>query len=113
MLILAFTQSEKDSSLMIIALYVDDILLASNEVNLLEAEKNVLETKFEMEDQGEATYCLGMAIKRERDKKILNINQKSYLESVLKDSEWLIVNQSQHHLSKARSMNNNRMVQNL
>ena len=69
---------------MIIALYVDNILLASNNVNLLEAEKNVLQTKFEMEDQGEATYCLGMAIKGERDKKILNINQKSYLESVLK-----------------------------
>ena len=74
----------KDSSLMIIALYVDDILLASNDLNLLEAEKNVLQTKFEMEDQGEASYCLGMTIERERDKKILNINQKSYLESVLK-----------------------------
>ena len=35
----------KDSSLMIIALYVDDILLASNDVMI---------TKFEMEDQGEA-----------------------------------------------------------
>ena len=48
----------KDSSLMIIALYVDDILLASNDVNLLEAEKIILQTKFEMEDQGEVTYCL-------------------------------------------------------
>jgi len=41
---------------MIIAVYVDDILLASNDVNLPEAEKNVLQAKFELEDQGEATY---------------------------------------------------------
>ena len=46
----------KDSRLMIIAVYVDDILLASNDVNLPEAEKNVLQAKFELEDQGEATY---------------------------------------------------------
>ena len=37
-----------------------------------------------MEDQKEAGYCLGMTIKRERGKKILSINQRSYLENMLK-----------------------------
>jgi len=76
--------------------------------------KEFSSTKFEMEDQGEATYCLGMAIKRERDKKILNINQKSYLESVQKRFGMADCKPvTTLHLSKARSMKNNWIVQNL
>ena len=48
--------------------------------NLIKA----LQRKFEMEDQSEASYCLGIAIKSERSKKILSINHKSYLENKLK-----------------------------
>ena len=74
----------KNQSLMIIALYVDDIVLATNDVELLKAEKAMLKQQFEMEDQGEIHYCLGMAIKRDRVAKILTINQKAYFEDTLK-----------------------------
>ena len=53
------------STLMISALYVDDLLLASNDINLMENEKKALQRKFEMEDQKEAGYCLGMTIRCE------------------------------------------------
>ena len=62
---------------MIIALYVDDILLATNDVEMLAAEKAKLKQQFEMEDQGEFHYCLGMSIKRDRAGRVLTINQKA------------------------------------
>ena len=70
--------------LVIIAVYVDDTILAANDVELLQAEKNELSKRFEMEDLGEIHYCLGMTIKRDRNAKVMMIHQKSYLEAVLK-----------------------------
>ena len=65
-----------------ISLYVDDLLAASNDKTILEQEKKVLKQAFDMEDQGELHYCLGMAIKRDRENKRLFINQKAYLQSI-------------------------------
>lgn len=76
-----YSMSEK-SRLMIISLYVDDLLLASNDLSLLNTENKALREKFEMEDQNGAHYCLGMAIKCESKKYILTVNQRSYLESI-------------------------------
>ena len=70
--------------MVIIALYVDDLLLASIDIYLLENSKKALQRKFKMGDQKEAGYCLGVTIKHGRGKKILSINQRSYLENMLK-----------------------------
>ncbi|XP_065064749.1 uncharacterized protein LOC135690977 [Rhopilema esculentum] len=51
---------------------------------MLEREKETLKDQFEMEDQGEIHYCLGMFIKRNIDLKTLTINQRAYLENLLK-----------------------------
>eukprot|EP00794_Sanderia_malayensis_P016556 gene16556-biopygen13988 len=82
-------QPRKDgkSSFIILALYVDDILISSNDPQMLEAEKKSLSRRFEMQDLGDAKYCLGMLIQRDRDNKKLYISQKSYLESILKRFE--------------------------
>ncbi len=69
---------------MLIALSVDDIVLATNDRRMLEEEKTRLKDQFEMEDRGEIHYCLGMSIKRDRVAKVLHINQRAYLENVLK-----------------------------
>ena len=70
--------------IMLIAVYVDDVLLASNNAEMMKEEKLKLSAQFEMEDQSEVHYCLGMSIKRDREKKVLSIDQKVYLEGVLK-----------------------------
>ena len=70
--------------IMIIAVYVDDTLLASNDDQMLRAEKAKLGERFEMDDRGQVHYLLGMSIQRERESKILTISQKSYLENILK-----------------------------
>ena len=43
---------EKKRSLMVIALYVDDILIATNDTDMLQVEKKALSRKFDMEDLG-------------------------------------------------------------
>ena len=68
----------------IMALYVDDLIISSNDSELLIAEKQTLSSRFQMEDQGEIHFCLGMSIKRNRKEGTLTIDQKSYLHSVLR-----------------------------
>ena len=77
-------RKDGESSFIILALYVDDILISSNDSQMLEVEKKSLSRRFEMEDLGDAKYCLGMLIERDRDNKKLFISQKSYLENILK-----------------------------
>jgi len=69
---------------MLIVVYMDDVLLASNNAEMMKEEKAKLSAQFEMEDQGDVHYCLGISIKRDREEKVLTIDQKAYLEGVLK-----------------------------
>ena len=50
---------------------------------MLNAEKKLLCQHFEMTDQGEIHFILGMTIKRDSENRTLFINQMEYLESML------------------------------
>ncbi len=65
-------------------LYVNDILLASSDVSLLQETKKFLSSKFDMKDLGEASFILGIEIHRDISKGVLGLSQKAYLEKVLK-----------------------------
>jgi hypothetical protein len=65
-------------------MYVDDILLASSDKDLLAETKRFLSLNFDMKDMGEASYVLGIEIHRDRQKGLLGLSQKSYIEYVLK-----------------------------
>ena len=43
-----------------LVLYVDDILLATNDTHLLVKTKQILFSHFDMKDLGEASYVFGM-----------------------------------------------------
>ena len=49
-------------------LYVDNILLASSDVNLLLETKKFLSSNFDMKDLGEASFVLVIEIHRDRRK---------------------------------------------
>ncbi|CAL8990174.1 unnamed protein product [Prunus brigantina] len=68
----------------ILLLYVDDILLASSNLSLLHDTKRMLSTHFDMSDLGEANYVLGIEISRDRDRKLIGLSQKAYIEKILK-----------------------------
>ena len=71
-------------SFVILGAYVDDIIPVSNTPVLLKAEKAALCERFEMIDQGEIHYLLGMSIKRDRECRTLTISQANYVERVLR-----------------------------
>ena len=66
-----------------LVLYVDDILLASNNLGLIRETKRFLSQNFDMKDIGEASYVLGIEIHRDRSKKILGLSQKAYINKIL------------------------------
>lgn len=72
------------SSNIFLVLYVEDILLASNDPDLLIETKHMLSTHFDMKDLGEASYVLGIKILRDRVNGVLKLSQRAYIEKILK-----------------------------
>ena len=72
------------ASFVYIAVYVDDLLFASNDIQMLSAEKKLLQNRFNTKDLGEAHYCLGIQIQRDRSKKQMLLHQTKYLSNLLK-----------------------------
>jgi hypothetical protein len=68
---------------LIIALYVDDILLFAHTVEEIKPLKQALSSAFEMKDLGEAKVILGVNIKRNRVTKTITIDQEHYIKDLL------------------------------
>nr|GEW72495.1 putative zinc finger, CCHC-type [Tanacetum cinerariifolium] len=67
----------------ILVLYVDDILLASNNIDLLHESKRFLSRNFDMKDLGEASYIIRIEIHQDQANGILGLSQKAYIEHIL------------------------------
>jgi hypothetical protein len=74
----------KNKKFIFLILYVDDILLANSDINLLLETKQFLSSNFDMKDLSEASFVLGIKIHRDGRKGVLGLSQKAYLEKVLK-----------------------------
>lgn len=61
----------------ILSLYVDDILLAGNNIEMIVATEGWLSSTFVMNDVVEADYILGVKIMRDRLKKLSGLTQKT------------------------------------
>ncbi len=67
-----------------IVVYVDDLILVCNDQNKLLHIKEELSQKFEMKDLGELHFFFGMEVERNRDQRLLRINQIKYFKEILK-----------------------------
>ncbi|KAH9656751.1 hypothetical protein KPL70_022797 [Citrus sinensis] len=67
-----------------LVLYVDDILLATNDIGILHDTKSFLSKHFEMKDLGDVSFVLGIEIHRDRSRGILGLSQRNYIDKVLK-----------------------------
>ena len=72
------------SSITFLVLYVDDILLIGNDVDMLSSVKAWLSKNFSMKDLGEATYILGIRIYRDRSRRLLGLSQSMYIDTIVK-----------------------------
>lgn len=67
----------------ILLLYVDDMLIASNDEKKLGEIKLKLNKAFEMSDLGEPKMFLSINIERNREQKILKLSQTAYIDKIL------------------------------
>jgi hypothetical protein len=79
---------------LIVALYVDNILLFAHTVEEIKPLKQALSSAFEMKDLGEAKVMLGVNIKRNRATKTITIDQEHYIKDLLQE----------HGLNNARAV---------
>jgi hypothetical protein len=75
---------KNNDKLTILSLYVDDILLTGNCLDMIKNTKAFLASKFEMKDMGAANYVLGIKISKNRKSKLLYLDQEKYMEKILK-----------------------------
>lgn len=79
-----YTYNGKTSTAYLL-IYVDDILIAAPDLSTVNSVKASLMRAFEARDLGEATFFLGMNIRRERDNKTLKLSQESLTTSMLEE----------------------------
>ena len=75
---------ERGFSVIIISLYVDDLLLFSNDMPALADFKKQLARHFSMTDLGEAKFVLGIEIIRDRSQRTIALSQSAYARDVLR-----------------------------
>lgn len=73
------------ADLLIITVYVDDLLILSNNEEGLLILKKELSRTFKMKDLGEATYLLGLAITRDRKAGKIWLDQSSYTNRIIQE----------------------------
>ena len=86
-----FTQSEADPCIYvrnidapcIVAVYVDDLIIATKTEKDMQQVKKLLQSQFKMKDMGELHYCLGITIKQDKADKTVEIQQKQYIMRIL------------------------------
>ncbi|RVW83738.1 Retrovirus-related Pol polyprotein from transposon TNT 1-94 [Vitis vinifera] len=76
-------QKVSGSKICFLVLYVDDILLATNNKGLLHEVKQFLSKNFDMKDMGDATYVIGIKIQRDICRGLLGLSQETYINKVL------------------------------
>ncbi|RVW43322.1 Retrovirus-related Pol polyprotein from transposon TNT 1-94 [Vitis vinifera] len=71
------------SKVCFLVLYMDDILLATNNKGLLHEVKQFLSKYFDMNDMGETSYVISIKIHKNRFQGILGLSQETYINKVL------------------------------
>ena len=68
----------------IIAIYVNNMLLFGKSLKEVKIVKALIARKFQVKDLGEASVCLGIHISRDRKNRILRIDQSAYMRNVVR-----------------------------
>ena len=72
------------SKVVVLTVWVDDIVLAGNSIEMMNFTKRKLGEKLEVKDLGEPKFILGLEITRDREKGTISLGQQNYIETILK-----------------------------
>ena len=78
-----YVKTEGTKELTIVAVYVDDLIIASKTNKAMEETKESLASKFKMKDLGKLNHCLGMIAEFNEANNCLWLHQKPYIEAML------------------------------
>ena len=70
------------SSVAFLILYVDDILLIGNDIEVPDSIKGYLNKNFLMKYLGEATCILSIKIYMDRSRRLIELSQNTYLDKI-------------------------------
>lgn len=76
----------KDGVLTLLAVYVDDILLTGTSQEEVEATVKALRDKYEITGGGEVKHVLGVRVRHDRARGVLELSQTAYIERILANS---------------------------
>jgi len=89
---LGFTRSASDQgvftkndngTLVIVAVYVNDFLIFSSNLDTIQHIKSELSSRFDMKDLGNAKWILQMEVTQSDDRKKVTLSQSQYIEDIL------------------------------
>ena len=75
-----YSKSWNNLHVIIISLYIDDMLIFSSNMHVINETKNMLKSLFDMKDLSEANFILGMKITKTRDE--IFLDQSHYVEKI-------------------------------
>ena len=78
-----YTYFGGDGEISIIAVYVDDVLIASRSMDTVNYVAQEFHNRYKMEDRGEPQFILGMRVTRDRAKGTWSLDQGTYIEKML------------------------------
>uniref|UniRef100_A0AAV1ULL7 CCHC-type domain-containing protein n=1 Tax=Peronospora matthiolae TaxID=2874970 RepID=A0AAV1ULL7_9STRA len=76
-------ENVRDKDMIFVALYVDDLVIASNNDELLKSTKKALGDRFDMTDLGNLKYFLGMEVDHDFTVGTISIRQSKFAKNIL------------------------------
>ena len=70
-------------STIFLAVYVDDIIIATNNIGIMENIKSDIVKLFKMKDMGAISYCLGIEFQQNLKNGTITMSQKKFTEEIL------------------------------
>ncbi|KPJ07592.1 Copia protein [Papilio machaon] len=72
-----------EKNMFFLAVYVDDIIIFTNNLESKTYFKKELQKQFKIKDLGDINYCIGIHVQRDRKNGIIYLDQKKYIQEVL------------------------------
>lgn len=100
----------EQNQFLILLLYVDDILMASNNKEKLKEVKMALSKEFQMTILGEPKEFLSISIRRDRENKTIRLSQEKFVDKILKRYGFEEVHPQRTSMLTIRAINHDRKM---